>query len=536
MGKVDIRRRGWWGVLLIIFCLGAAGAWLAWQAGRPGGVGVLTSAARTAPVTDAPAFSPAQLETFFKAARQAEAIDDPLRRCLAYPDPPASHWSPDAVRAYCRYQLQATISADDVRQLIESNQAGQLDKQLAQALHDQLTNPDSRGLLDRIYIDDFGGGSLETREMVDAWLRQSPDSAFALAASGLVDVSMAYQARGGKFAQDTPQDNFDAMGRLVSQGVTDLRRALSIEPHLAPAYAAWVSAASGIGSRKNFVAVSRFALTQAPDDYWVYSNVLGSLDPKWQGSLKAMQQFAHGAQARASANPLLKLLLSDEPAVAAALADAAADADPPTHVVRFDQVADVGRLRRNGIVAQVSRQFPLAAVYLSEAMRFDPQRVNNRERRIKVLMQIEQAPWALQETNRLLSAKPGDEMALSLRAEAYQAMKDYAHAQRDYLQLAQMQPGDKAYLINLGYMQLHARHWDDAWAAAQRMERVFPEEPYGWLLQAEVQMRQPRAGLQNTVNYVHAHFGDKPRVEFALAKFRAALVAQKKAGAVPHAP
>lgn len=46
-------------------------------------------------------FTRDEANAFLDAAKKAEAIRDPLQRCLAYPDPPRSHWSHDAVDAYC---------------------------------------------------------------------------------------------------------------------------------------------------------------------------------------------------------------------------------------------------------------------------------------------------------------------------------------------------------------------------------------------------------------------------------------------------
>ncbi len=54
-------------------------------------------------------FTRAQGYAFIEAMKKAEAIADPLQRCLAYPDPPDSHWSRDTVVAYCHYRLQPLL-------------------------------------------------------------------------------------------------------------------------------------------------------------------------------------------------------------------------------------------------------------------------------------------------------------------------------------------------------------------------------------------------------------------------------------------
>jgi hypothetical protein len=54
-------------------------------------------------------FSEQETKTFLAAVERAENIADPVQRCLAYPDPPGSHWSANAVHAYCQYRYQPII-------------------------------------------------------------------------------------------------------------------------------------------------------------------------------------------------------------------------------------------------------------------------------------------------------------------------------------------------------------------------------------------------------------------------------------------
>ena len=150
-----------------------------------------------APLPKGRSFTRVETNTFLDAAERAEKIADPLQRCIAYPDPPSSHWDHDAVVAYCKYRLQPTISFEQVQQMVQAGRARELDRMFDAALQAQLTDPDARGRLDRIFSNDFGKASFEIRSTLDAWKRQSPGSAFAYAASGYEYEEMAFDARGG---------------------------------------------------------------------------------------------------------------------------------------------------------------------------------------------------------------------------------------------------------------------------------------------------------------------------------------------------
>src|SRR6185312_4190120 len=149
-----------------------------------------------APLPKGRPFTRVEANAFLDAAERAEKIADPLQRCLAYPDPPGSHWDREMVAAYCKYHYQPTITFAQVRQMVQAGRARELDRMFDAALHAQLTDPDARGRLDQIFLDDFGEASFDIRSTLDAWKRQSPDSAFAWAASGYEYRQMASQARG----------------------------------------------------------------------------------------------------------------------------------------------------------------------------------------------------------------------------------------------------------------------------------------------------------------------------------------------------
>lgn len=55
----------------------------------------------------------------FTKIDQAEAIDDPLARCLAYPDPPHLAWPRPLVEALCGDVRTPSMPIDDLKRLID---------------------------------------------------------------------------------------------------------------------------------------------------------------------------------------------------------------------------------------------------------------------------------------------------------------------------------------------------------------------------------------------------------------------------------
>jgi hypothetical protein len=130
----------------------------------------LDAAPEPAPFAASKLFTNAEVYTFLTEAKRAEAIPDPLQRCLAYPSPPGSHWLPEVIDAYCRYRGMPIVSMDALRSLIEHDKAAELDQRFAKLLQG---SPNDQAELDRIY-DELFDGSLETRQLIDAWTRQAP--------------------------------------------------------------------------------------------------------------------------------------------------------------------------------------------------------------------------------------------------------------------------------------------------------------------------------------------------------------------------
>jgi Tfp pilus assembly protein PilF len=469
-------------------------------------------------------FSSAEVHAFLAAVRQAEAIKDPLQRCLAYPDPPGSHWSPATVKAYCQYYLQSMISFADAQTLIQTGHAADLDRRLAQDLQAQLTRPESHGLLDHTYFSTFDNGSFDVRPTLDAWKRASPSSAFAYAASGSAYVSMASKARGGAYISDTPQSNIDAMNRLLAQADTDLQRAVALNPKVTPAYVAMINAGSMSLGGHYILDAARRGLAVAPDNYAIYGVLSGAAQPKWGGSLEAMNRVAEQAQAHVKQNPLLAILLSAEPAYQYDVCNCESSANWPAYPVVFDNVASTTLLSSAGYAAGENGHSELAVIYLSEVLRFQSKADGARRRRDSNLPGVDESRMALDDANRLIAADPQNADNYQLRGAVYMSLMDNQHAEKDLESALALNPDDGDVLGSLGNLYTNQTHeWDKAWDIADRIIRKYPGSPGGWVMRATIQESQPRPGLSGTYQYFVGHFGSDPGMQWQISHMRELL-------------
>ncbi|WP_426689740.1 hypothetical protein [Rhodanobacter ginsengiterrae] len=486
--------------------------------------------ARTHPLPSH-AFSREQGYAFIARMKQAEAIADPLQRCLAYPDPPDSHWSRDTVVAYCHYRLQPLLTFAQAQSLIQHGQAAELDRRLAAALHAQQTDPAARGLLDRIYQEAFDDGSFDIRPTLDAWKRDAPNSAFAFAASGTAYVAMAADARGSGYLSDTPDSQIQAMHNLLAQADSDLRRAIALNPKMPPAHAALIHA-DGLGSGRGQVdAAIRDALAAVPDDYAIYLTAMWTRQPNWGGSLDAMDRLAARAQAQAPGNPLMKMLVSERPFYVVWRCDCTQAAEMAAYPDAADQLPNSSNLSSIGKLASDYRNQTMSLIYQSEALRFTPGDEDARVNRAFALVDYDESAWAVADLSQLLGKSPDNRKARDARAYAYEMLGDYRHAEQDLRQLLAMDPRDMRTLSKLGDLFVNwEKNWDQGWTVADQLLREQPQAPYGLLLRASIQQQQPRAGLDATVDQLQAQFGKDPQMAKMLVRMRAAVALRKHTG------
>ncbi|AIF47135.1 hypothetical protein HY57_07535 [Dyella japonica A8] len=476
---------------------------------------------------------------FLEAARAAEQISDPLQRCLAYPDLPGVNWTKAVTAAYCHYQFDPVVSLAEARDLIEHGKAAELDRRLGKARPAPLSTLGAHDRLEGTYFTDFDDGSDDLRALLDAWKKQSPHSAYALAASGMAYAAMAQKQRGAEVASRTSPASFEAMSRLLTLARADLDEAIKRDPKVTPAYSSMIYVAGLEGDRAYAAHAGEQGLANDPANYSIYANLVWINQPKWGGSVEAMQRLVSDAQAHADQNPLLRLLLSQRTGGDEAIEDCnCVRVDDPrasptaqkdfyaaaknVYQQLFDEAAPRLMLRSAAVSTRNHHALPLSLIYRSEEIRFSRDAIEPRILRALDLADSGQQEWALAEGKALVSLRPQDPDAYVARGMAYRASGDVKQAADDLEEAVRRNPSDGWTLNALCHLYVDETHdWDKGWAATNKLLQLRPDSASGWFYRATIQKEQPREGLDQTIADFMAKFGGDPNKQELVAHMQA---------------
>lgn len=153
----------------------------------------------------------------------------------------------------------------------------------------------------------FNALDADVGEHLKEWVEERPNSYQAHTANAYHAVSNALEARGGKWARETSDEQFRVMRRFMKEAERELRAALKLQPRNLAAYRELVFIARYNGDR--FGRLVDEALRAFPESYLLRTSAIAGLQPKWHGSVEMMEQFARQSQEHVGRNPLLKRLL-----------------------------------------------------------------------------------------------------------------------------------------------------------------------------------------------------------------------------------
>lgn len=441
----------------------------------------LTLLATSALAATPPKAPPAELAAYFSAVRKADAIEDALQRCLAYPDLPGNTWAPGIAKARCTMFLTPPRhTLDAIGTMLEQPDGpAKLEADFNSLLQAHYTDPAKREQVTTSLMV-FGDQNRDKAERIAReWLAAAPKSPFAHAALGLVLAKRGWSARGTKFAKDTPDENLRRMTAYFLDAVKEYAAAMETNPKL-------ILACQGLMEigRQSSEELQKYATGKCieadPTSYYVIDEMMSAAEPRWGGSDAAMRSVSAYAQAKVAENPVLGLFafhhafyeierMEDPDAQALAVLEPASL-----------QVPNAGYLRMVG-GAYLRKDDPWKAlVYLSQALRFSPSYAQESRFRALALRQVGETRWARTDAERAVALDPDNGLALKQLGNILREV-DGPAAAAPYFKRAIADEKTREYAYNdyCGAL-LDAKQLDEAGKCLDGLLAAFPKNPEGW--------------------------------------------------------
>lgn len=392
----------------------------------------------------------------FNKMRAADKIDDPVQRCLAYPNPVEFDWDKTLVEALCRLNARKMISWKEMSDALDQQHPEILDQ--AFESYQKRTYEGEHGFLTWSYGMFMYPSSAETA-LTQHWVDADPSSAYALAARGIHEVSAAFAARGERLTSETPPENFQRMHELADKAAVDLSAALVRAPRLIAAYYGLIQVAQMTGNRELLDDSVKKALALDPADDWIYAGWAEAALPKWGGSIEQENAVVARAAGETGRNPLLKLAKATSICAAATevYCTACAHNDPAKALGLYRQVASIGPAN---CFVDFAGSIATAKGDLLSAVRYESQQYRFRRSsdalamRASHLVQINQKEWAAEDVQRLIKHRPKTVTGLDNLAYAEEALNEPQEAVHTLQRILEIDPKHTDAQIRLSRLYL----------------------------------------------------------------------------------
>jgi tetratricopeptide (TPR) repeat protein len=363
--------------------------------------------------------------------------------CLDHPDPVSYHWSREVVEAFCADVATSALEFADVRRLIETEQGAQLDAEYDAILDDYFAGRLPEGALYHAYSVFFESDE-SSAVLLDRWLLQSPGSAHARAARGSYRVERGWKARGEKIIRETSRDQYESMVHWIQLAKPDLEKAVELEPRIVPAYSALIQL-SFMGTEHALAGRAMAAANEVdPANFYTRAAYATSLEPRWGGSVEAMDELASESEPWLTRNPRL------------------AGVRGMALIARRERPLKEGN--HMGALAEMERGLNL---YPSPG---------NLEFAGRLAHHLRDYPHAIELYSQALRFKPRDENALVNRAQSHWAMKKYPAAKADLERLLTFEPGHLEALVTYSNLLVEEGDIPGAIVKLEAAHRTHPRE------------------------------------------------------------
>lgn len=178
---------------------------------------------------------------------------------------------------------------------------------LLQGIHKEILNDPSKEVkLAEAYHILTLDKNLETN--IKEYAKTKPTSPFSHLLLGEYYLYKGFDARGYKWAKDTPQYKFDKMRKLEKKAKEELLQSLKIDNTISLTYANLIATYTLLSNYKKRDEIYKIGLEKFANSYIIRKTYLQFSLIKWGGTFEKIKSLLKDAKAHSQRNPLLKKL------------------------------------------------------------------------------------------------------------------------------------------------------------------------------------------------------------------------------------
>ena len=155
-------------------------------------------------------------------------------------------------------------------------------------------------------VADVSDPTFEAR--LNEWVAQNKSDAVPLLVRAQYYYTMGWFERGDHFVKDTKVDHLAAFNDHMAKALSDIDAAISLNDRITFSYYLKLRVLHGSGPSEKFERAFQEAIARYPDYYSLYDIALGTLDPRWGGTIEEMYAFVDQYAGHAPQFSPLKLL------------------------------------------------------------------------------------------------------------------------------------------------------------------------------------------------------------------------------------
>ncbi len=296
----------------------------------------------------------------------------------------------------------------------------------------------------------FGRANPSHEEFYNGWVSENPSSPYAYLARAEYFEAMGWKKRGGKFADETSEEQFEGMREYFKKSLLDINEAIKLNPRILHSYILLIQIAKTMSLDANRIVEE--ALLINPYSLRIRQAYLMNLLPRWGGSIEAMEAFIAKARPYYDENPNLRVL---DGRVLAEQGDQARiyDKDDDKALEYYDQALKYGDyllvLKLKGYILTRKKKYCEALDTYKRALQINPFDVELLTGCCRSAYRLGDKKKAFNYAKEVLAVDPSHAEAHNLLGLIYKDSGNMKYAEREFREAVNLDPKQKIYRKNL---------------------------------------------------------------------------------------